>query len=711
MSRKTGFYKGRLGIGLNTNDNSGIPQYPLDIDGDIRLTGAFRERSGRWLIASNYDSESQIKLYRGFQRDPSDNIYFDSGEKYEVIVDGTPQLQPDYLLKLGVNVESDFDTRSAVDVSGGLSVDTITPSIRKPIDSYDISHVKIMSDGDIIIDENYNVEDDPSNVAIYIPIKENITDLSGLIQTSKKIKVTDTLFKFVKSENKYIALGPTGIINGWETQGNSTAKVLDETVGMSLDVNALNIAGDFTTNNRIDYLSSKNMEVDGDFIGETLVANSAEIKRNADISGILIVGNKLTVNKIQFVTNSLDVSGVAQIDNSVFITDRLDAEDFDVSGVKVRVDASANVIHVKGKVYTDKEFTSTNNKITVENTVDVSENVLLKNKLDVGDMVINGYMDISGSMEVDQVMDVSGRVHVQNNLDISNNLNVDGSMNVYGGVNVRNHLEISGCTIENDMDISQVVISDSVDISNSFQLDGNIDIKGITTTPSMVGMISWFFRKNPPPGWLVCDGGEYTKAMYPDLSNCIGNTYNNDDILLSDISFNVPDLSGHFIRGINGIDQVDMINENITYVNDPIPEKIGDKKEFKTGCPTNTIFTDNSNNFIIENSWEHIHDMDLSGAHVHDFLNADVSIISHYQTADGNDDNNHLLQLINGDDNKVLYYDNTANHYDKNPEQTSINGEHSHIIEDLSGSHIHTFENDDDETCPNFIYMLPCIKF
>ena len=91
-------------------------------------------------------------------------------------------------LKLGVNVESDFDTRSAVDISGGLSVDTIRPSIRKPIDSYDISHVETMSDGDIIIAENYNVEDDPLNVAIYIPIKENITDLSGLIQTSKKIK-------------------------------------------------------------------------------------------------------------------------------------------------------------------------------------------------------------------------------------------------------------------------------------------------------------------------------------------------------------------------------------------------------------------------------------------------------------------------------------------------------------------------------------------
>ena len=36
--------------------------------------------------------------------------------------------------------------------------------------------------------------------------------------------------------------------------------------------------------------------------------------------------------------------------------------------------------------------------------------------------------------------------------------------------------------------------------------------------------------------------------------------------------------------------------------------------------------------------------------------------------------------------------------------------EHNHTM-DPSGSHIHTFENDDDETCPNFIYMLPCIKF
>ena len=279
-------------------------------------------------------------------------------------------------------------------------------------------------------------------------------------------------------------------------------------------------------------------------------------------------------------------------------------------------------------------------------------------------------------------------------------------MNVDGGVNVRNNLEISGCTIENDMDISQVVISDSVDISNSFQLDGNIDIKGITTTPSMVGMISWFFRKNPPPGWLVCDGGEYPKVMYPDLSNCIGNTYNNVDISLSDISFNVPDLSGHFIRGINGIDQVDMNNENITYENSE-SDKIGDKKEFKTGCPK----TEEGENkeLIVDSSNNHNHTLKDNS---HNHMGTSIDNSNNTFNLTETDYNSHILYDGGGDDGvpNVNNTDDTVlNNTPRESDSTEI-PEHNHTM-DPSGSHIHTFENDDDETCPNFIYMLPCIKF
>ena len=53
MPIKSGFYKGRLGIGLDTTDNAytsgsdtGVPLYPLDINGDIRITGCIVNKNG-----------------------------------------------------------------------------------------------------------------------------------------------------------------------------------------------------------------------------------------------------------------------------------------------------------------------------------------------------------------------------------------------------------------------------------------------------------------------------------------------------------------------------------------------------------------------------------------------------------------------------------------------------------------------------------------
>ena len=48
MSYKSGFYKGRLGIGLANNggDGTGNPRFPLDVNGDIRLTGSLLRSDG-----------------------------------------------------------------------------------------------------------------------------------------------------------------------------------------------------------------------------------------------------------------------------------------------------------------------------------------------------------------------------------------------------------------------------------------------------------------------------------------------------------------------------------------------------------------------------------------------------------------------------------------------------------------------------------------
>ena len=54
MSYRTGFYKGRLGIGLSTTMGmgDGKPRYP-DINGDIRLTGDIMNENGISLLGSS----------------------------------------------------------------------------------------------------------------------------------------------------------------------------------------------------------------------------------------------------------------------------------------------------------------------------------------------------------------------------------------------------------------------------------------------------------------------------------------------------------------------------------------------------------------------------------------------------------------------------------------------------------------------------------
>ena len=55
MSYITGFYKGRLGIGLTPTMGmgDGNPRFPLDINGDIRLTGDILNENGLSLLGSS----------------------------------------------------------------------------------------------------------------------------------------------------------------------------------------------------------------------------------------------------------------------------------------------------------------------------------------------------------------------------------------------------------------------------------------------------------------------------------------------------------------------------------------------------------------------------------------------------------------------------------------------------------------------------------
>lgn len=60
------------------------------------------------------------------------------------------------------------------------------------------------------------------------------------------------------------------------------------------------------------------------------------------------------------------------------------------------------------------------------------------------------------------------------------------------------------------------------------------------------GTVTYFANVAAPRGYLVCDGTAHSTTQYPELFNAIGYTYGGAGAM-----FNVPDLRGEFIRGID----------------------------------------------------------------------------------------------------------------------------------------------------------------
>lgn len=63
-----------------------------------------------------------------------------------------------------------------------------------------------------------------------------------------------------------------------------------------------------------------------------------------------------------------------------------------------------------------------------------------------------------------------------------------------------------------------------------------------------VSFIGYFAAQNPLDGWLICDGTEISRSTYHDLYSIIGIIYGSGD---GATTFNLPDLRGEFIRGLD----------------------------------------------------------------------------------------------------------------------------------------------------------------
>jgi len=68
------------------------------------------------------------------------------------------------------------------------------------------------------------------------------------------------------------------------------------------------------------------------------------------------------------------------------------------------------------------------------------------------------------------------------------------------------------------------------------------------------GTIVAYMGTNPPAGWLLCDGLPVSRSNYARLFNVIGIANGSGD---GSTTFNLPDLRGNFLRGLDGTAGVD----------------------------------------------------------------------------------------------------------------------------------------------------------
>lgn len=73
-----------------------------------------------------------------------------------------------------------------------------------------------------------------------------------------------------------------------------------------------------------------------------------------------------------------------------------------------------------------------------------------------------------------------------------------------------------------------------------------------------VGTVNYFARQFPPEGWLLCDGREVLRDVFADLFNMLGTSFGDGD---GKSTFNLPDLRGEFIRGLDMGRGVDISRE------------------------------------------------------------------------------------------------------------------------------------------------------
>jgi hypothetical protein len=220
------------------------------------------------------------------------------------------------------------------------------------------------------------------------------------------------------------------------------------------------------------------------------------------------------------------------------------------------------------------------------------------NKVD-DEIVVDDANNIGIGKSADAALDA--KLHIDGTLKVAKstlNYSSDGSAIIEGKLKVGEKITANSLQFEQGTEVNEISNSESMggpgpsenSLSTQYAIKKYVDNKFANEVEPiaqelldkfLVGCIVPFARvktDEPPDGWLFCDGGSYNVQDKPELQNLfdvIEQHYGSGDG--SESGFNVPDLRGIFIRGMDkdGIGRDPESTERISLAQDAYGTVIG----------------------------------------------------------------------------------------------------------------------------------------
>lgn len=227
------------------------------------------------------------------------------------------------------------------------------------------------------------------------------------------------------------------------------------------------------------------------------------------------------------------------------------------------------------------------------------------------------------------------------------------------------------------------------------------DVLALARVPA--GMVMHFAGASAPSGWLVCDGSAVARADYADLFSAIGTVYGAGD---GSTTFNLPDLRGEFLRGLDSGRGVDADRALGSVQGEAY------KSHTHTGSSSNTGSHTHTASVTVNSAGAHTHTVSgnaaSNGAHVHR---------QRIYQAQGNGGNYPVGFANVGTSSWTSTHIESAGAHTHTVSGTAAsNGAHTHTGSASiasSGDHTHAVTvsaSGGAETRPRNVAMLPCIK-